>query len=605
MNKMKDVLEKVYNNLELRQNIVPLFIGDPGLGKEISVKTPVLTKQGWKEAGDIKKGDIFYDDRGKETKVIGVHPQGIKRNFKLTFNDGYTTNCGLEHLWNVKTVKQKDYKTLSLKEILDKGVLQNLSEARKNSNRKAIPRFIIPITEPVNFTEKELFISPYTMGTLIADGSLTRGVIYSTHIDDDQITKKVINSLSSSYVLKSRKTSEKGMQHRISNYENHKNNEYWKYIQSLNLNVHSNKRFIPEIYKFGSVAQRIELLRGLMDSDGTVSEERNKVSYSTSSETLAKDVVELVQSLGGLARILSYKRKDKNKEYIVVIKINICPFSLDRKKIRWSKSKFTRRLVNVEEIDPVDSVCFTVDSPSKLFLIENYIVTHNTVVIEQFAKEKGVKLVELITSQMSPFEISGIAMPDKESKKMTYFNFDKLESLVDGDILFFDELLNGNPVVLNACLTILEQRRFISGKPLPNIMIVAAANHQGMTPLTPQIKERFVWYDVKFNAKMWKEYMRNKYAMPFTISAPIAELIMTENYKGNNFNSPRSIDKAVNMIIHEVETPYRLLPYLNKLIQSPFDEIVELPNGRELAPNEQINWLDLMKLNAGINIDKL
>ena len=45
-------------------------------------------------------------------------------------------------------------------------------------------------------------------------------------------------------------------------------------------------------------------------------------------------------------------------------------------------------------------------------------------------------------------------MPDKDTKKMTYFNFDKLENLKDGDILFFDELLNGNPVVLNACLTL-------------------------------------------------------------------------------------------------------------------------------------------------------
>ena len=59
-----------------------------------------------------------------------------------------------------------------------------------------------------------------------------------------------------------------------------------------------------------------------------------------------------------------------------------------------------------------------------------------TVLIEEFAKDKGVELVELITSQMSPFEISGIAMPDKDSKKMTYFNFDKLENLKDGDILF-------------------------------------------------------------------------------------------------------------------------------------------------------------------------
>lgn len=38
-------------------------------------------------------------------------------------------------------------------------------------------------------------------------------------------------------------------------------------------------------------------------------------------------------------------------------------------------------------------------------------------------------------------------------------------------------------------------------------MIVAAANPQGMAPLTPQIKERFLWYNVVFDPTMWKEYM--------------------------------------------------------------------------------------------------
>ncbi len=179
-----------------------------------------------------------------------------------------------------------------------------------------------------------------------------------------------------------------------------------------------------------------------------------------------------------------------------------------------------------------------------------------TVLIDEFAKEKGVTLVELITSQMSPFEISGIAMPDKDSKKMTYFNFDKLENLKDGDILFFDELLNGNPIVLNACLTILEQRKFISGKSLPNIMIVAAANPQGMSPLTPQIKERFVWYDVKFSKSMWKKYMTSKYSVTLSIGDKLSNLIENETFTSNNFHTPRSIDKAVNMVINGVPTPY-------------------------------------------------
>lgn len=224
-----------------------------------------------------------------------------------------------------------------------------------------------------------------------------------------------------------------------------------------------------------------------------------------------------------------------------------------------------------------------------------------TVMIDAFAKEKGVTLVELITSQMSPFEISGIAMPDKDSKKMTYFNFDKLENLKDGDILFFDELLNGNPIVLNACLTILEQRRFISGKPLPNIMIVAAANPQGMSPLTPQIKERFIWYNVLFDAPMWIDYMIGKYQITKTIGEKLANLIKNEAFSSNNFFTPRSVDKAVNMLINAVATPYKadVLPILSEPITNTLTEDVDL-GGRMLAPNEMITWLELIQLKRNV-----
>lgn len=221
-----------------------------------------------------------------------------------------------------------------------------------------------------------------------------------------------------------------------------------------------------------------------------------------------------------------------------------------------------------------------------------------TVIIQQFADKKKVKLVELITSQMSPFEISGIAMPDKDTKKMSYYNFDKLENLKDGDILFFDELLNGNPVVLNACLTILEQRKFISGKPLPDILICAAANPQGMAPLTPQIKERFIWYNVKFDKNMWKKFMQTKYSLTYRAVSTFSSMIKDEEFISNNFSTPRSIDKAVNMLIHDVPTPYSdsVLPVLNEMVQNPFEEKVVLPNKKELAPDEMISWLELIKI---------
>ena len=230
-----------------------------------------------------------------------------------------------------------------------------------------------------------------------------------------------------------------------------------------------------------------------------------------------------------------------------------------------------------------------------------------TVMIEEFAKEKGVNLVELITSQMSPFEISGIAMPDKENQKMTYYNFDKLANLKDGDILFFDELLNGNPTVLNACLTVLEQRKMISGQPLPDIMIVAAANPQGMVPLTPQIKERFMWYDVKFDSRIWINYMIKKYGITKTIGNKLSNLIKNEEFTGYNFMTPRSIDKAVSMMIHETPTPYSkdLKMILEEIVNNSTEHEIKLSEKNVLAPGESMTWLRLIQYKFNVNSKEL
>ncbi len=220
-----------------------------------------------------------------------------------------------------------------------------------------------------------------------------------------------------------------------------------------------------------------------------------------------------------------------------------------------------------------------------------------TVLIEQFAREKGVKVVEFITSQMSPFEISGISFPDQTLKKMVYYNFDRLLSLKDGDILFFDELLNGNPTVLAACLTLLEGRKMISGQLLPDIMIVAAANRQGMTPITPQIKERFVWYNVSFCQEMWIDFMIEKYDITRVIGEKLAHEIKQEDFTGENFKTPRSIDKAVDMILKDVFTPYStsILPILKELIKNESGVKIPLSPDRDFMPDECIPWIDLIK----------
>jgi len=227
-----------------------------------------------------------------------------------------------------------------------------------------------------------------------------------------------------------------------------------------------------------------------------------------------------------------------------------------------------------------------------------------TTIIKQFAKDKGVKLVSFITSQRMPYEVSGMAMADKETKKMAIWDFDTLLSMKDGDILLADELYNGIPATLNAMLTLLEEREMISGKKLPDIMIVAAANPQGMPPLTPQIRSRFWQYNVKFNRKLWMDYMWNKYKMPKSISSKLSNLIINESFDSYNYATPKDYDKATNAIINNITTPFdnHLIPILSTLVTNNLKGDVII-NDTVIKQNEKIEWLKLIKLSYG-NITK-
>jgi len=215
--------------------------------------------------------------------------------------------------------------------------------------------------------------------------------------------------------------------------------------------------------------------------------------------------------------------------------------------------------------------------------------------IRAFAKEKGVKLVTLVLSQRSPNEISGVLMPDKGM--MRYFDYDLLKTLREGDILFLDEVLNAPSMVLNACLTILMDRELISGYKLPNIMIVAAANPQGATRLTPQQKERFIFYDIELDRIGFRDHLIRKYDMPVKIARDLVELVSTEKFIGNGFNylSARSVDLAVGMMIEEIPTPYesKLLGVLSRHVENELGEDDILNDGSIFLDGEMMSWLKL------------
>lgn len=157
---------------------------------------------------------------------------------------------------------------------------------------------------------------------------------------------------------------------------------------------------------------------------------------------------------------------------------------------------------------------------------------------------KDCKVVEMIASTILPSEVSGITMPDKDNRSLDIYDHRKLSSLKDGDILFFDELLQGSDQTLKACLTLVMERRMMSGKMLPDIMIVAASNPKSYKSLEPSIRQRFLWIDV-----MYSEYEYETFLKEHDIPNPdkLSDIV---DFSNNNWNmiTPRTAFKLAKWL---------------------------------------------------------
>lgn len=173
-----------------------------------------------------------------------------------------------------------------------------------------------------------------------------------------------------------------------------------------------------------------------------------------------------------------------------------------------------------------------------------------TEVFNQFAREKGVKVVSFILSQTLPTEISGINMPCQDTKTMEVFDSARLGELEDGDILLLDELFEAPPQVMSACLTMIQDRVLMSGKKLPDIMIAACAN-ETISPnmLSLAFKERFFFVKIEPSVTEWAWHIITKYGV-----VPTACLVdHTRRYIAKsgsmdgeyNYPSPRTISKLL------------------------------------------------------------
>jgi hypothetical protein len=379
------------------------FGGQAGGGKGLRKQELVLTPFGWRPIGALKVGSAICATDGTVQRVIGYYPRGEQPLFKLTWSDGSETVCDSDHIWlgwisrgyrkigNVITCGEASAAKWTTQMIYDHFV--GKSGAKRS-------RFSIPvISAPAAFnvhgencgSKKHISrtVPPYILGVLLGDGSLTaNSVLFSSA--DDEIAERVEELVQSAF----------GDDVQISRYENADricknyripNSLFLDDLKDLGLMGHgAATKFIPRIYLFATVEERWELLRGLMDTDGWA-EDDGDCYYTSVSKRLAEDVRHLARSLGAVVtwreKIPTYgylgKKLEGQRAYTLRIKMRDPQrmFSLERKRdlcADCDPQHMSIFLENIEAYGREETVCIAVSHPNSLFVIDNFIVTHNT-----------------------------------------------------------------------------------------------------------------------------------------------------------------------------------------------------------------------------------
>lgn len=378
-----------------------IFSGSRGRGKEQPISSLVLSDKGFIRMGDVTLDTKVFGCDGKLHPVTGIYPQGVKDVYEITFSDGTTARCGLEHLWKVVDMDHMElHKNAPKEEVLTTECLLSRS-LLSGRNRKF--RYKIPVCKPIEFERKDTFISPYLMGCLLGDGCFS-GKHYISITSADNLIIDIFKNelLKNNYKLSPKKCkNNKCIDFDILPINRGYKNKYVDEIKKLNLlGTYSDTKFIPDVYLYNDVESRTALLQGLLDTDGGLHKSKQRdgqisysLEFSTTSAKLRDDIIWLVQSLGGTATYIRRASQYKDKHDIIKkcldhyrIKIRlpeeIIPFKLDRKLIPYKNTMHIqpyRYIAHIEKLDKKEECqCIMVGSEEHLYITDNFIVTHNT-----------------------------------------------------------------------------------------------------------------------------------------------------------------------------------------------------------------------------------
>lgn len=349
----------------------------PRIGKALADDTPVLTRSGWKNHGELVVGDEVVGLDGKFKKVLAVHPK-CELDVKVEFTNGESVICHENHEWRIfdrACRKTSDYET--------KRMMRAKPDCCTPGKRGHRYRFQLPARECMAGEEKDLPLDPYTLGVWLGDGTGTNPTICNAPADRAIIDRVVRNGNEARWHTTHKTTG-------VEYYGFGFRDKLKKYGMCL-----SRKRaakYIPDDYLTASVQQRLDLLAGLLDTDGTYVPKEKRYCFATCEAELRDTFIQLVSTFGWRVSIavhppvVSSSGVVGRKEvyYIAFSPDMEIPCSLARKQ---NKEFGVRRAIAVKRISrvaPVTGNCITVEGDGMYLIGRTMVPTHNSTLMLMF-----------------------------------------------------------------------------------------------------------------------------------------------------------------------------------------------------------------------------
>lgn len=361
----------------------------PELGKALALDTRVLTASGWVPIRDVHVGDIVYDLDGHEQTITDVFPIQLRRPvYDVVLDDGTVIAADDEHQWHVLRSEHRGSGRVHVPYV------RTTKELRETLRSKDRCQWYIPNARAIQHADANLPIDPYVLGAWLGDGR-SSGPSLTFHIDDRQVYDECVRRSGLYPGTFVPKPGSKAVQAQICGLPKNKRGPRGRAKRNTNplaaalrgLRLLGNKH-IPDVYFTTSEQQRRDLLAGLMDTDGTVIRGGATVEFTSTNRRLADGVCQLVRSLGYKTRVRTDQAKLNGRVIGPKYRLTFTPdrpvFLLERKRqAQGERQPGTRRqdyrvIRDIRARESVPVRCISVTGPSSTFIIDDYVVTHNS-----------------------------------------------------------------------------------------------------------------------------------------------------------------------------------------------------------------------------------